>query len=38
MLVGQGKKFELWSEESWTALLDEAVDDEVPPEMQSLSL
>ena len=38
MLVGQGKKFELWSEASWAALLDEVVDDEVPPEMQTLSL
>ncbi len=38
MLVGQGKKFELWSEAGWSALLDEAVDDEIPPEMQTLSL
>ncbi len=38
MLVGQGKKLELWSEESWLALLDEPVDDDIPSEMQSLSL
>ncbi|MCV6626697.1 MAG: division/cell wall cluster transcriptional repressor MraZ [Cellvibrionaceae bacterium] len=38
MLVGQGKKFELWSEESWFALLDEEVDEEIPAEMQTLAL
>ena len=38
MLVGQGKKLELWSEESWLALLDEPADDEIPSEMLSLSL
>jgi MraZ protein len=38
MLVGQGKKLELWSEESWLALLNEVVDDEIPSEMLSLSL
>lgn len=38
MLVGQGKKFELWSEDSWFALLDAPVDDELPNEMLSLSL
>lgn len=38
MLVGQGKKFELWSEESWLALLNEPVEDEYPAEMLSLSL
>lgn len=38
MLVGQGKKLELWSEESWLALLNEPVDDEMPSEMLSLSL
>ncbi len=38
MLVGQGKRLELWSEERWTAWLDESsVDDEMPEEMQSLS-
>ncbi|GGY62707.1 transcriptional regulator MraZ [Cellvibrio zantedeschiae] len=38
MLVGQGKKLELWSEGSWLALLDEPADDEIPSEMLSLSL
>jgi MraZ protein len=38
MLVGQGKKLELWSEESWLALLNEPVDEELPSEMLSLSL
>lgn len=38
MLVGQGKKLELWSEDSWGALLNEPADDELPPEMLSLSL
>ena len=38
MMVGQGKKFELWSEESCVALLNEPVEDEIPAEMLSLSL
>ncbi len=38
MLVGQGKKLELWSEESWLALLNEPINDEIPNEMLSLSL
>lgn len=39
MLVGQGKKFELWSESRWFDWLDESDgDDEMPPEMLSLSL
>lgn len=38
MLVGQGKKLELWSEESWLALLNQPVDDDIPAEMLSLSL
>lgn len=38
MLVGQGSKFELWSEDSWLALLDEPADDEIPDELLSLSL
>lgn len=38
MLVGQGKKLELWSEESWLALLNEPADDDIPAEMLSLSL
>jgi MraZ protein len=37
MLVGLGNKLELWSEDSWTALLDEPADDEMPEEMLSLS-
>ncbi len=39
MLVGQGKKLELWSEERWFAWLDASEDDdEMPPEMEALSL
>lgn len=39
MLVGQGKKLELWSEERWQAWMDEAEgDEEIPAEMLSLSL
>ncbi|GLS25586.1 division/cell wall cluster transcriptional repressor MraZ [Marinibactrum halimedae] len=39
MLVGQGKKLELWSEDRWVNWLDESDDDDViPEEMQSLSL
>jgi len=39
MLVGQGKKFELWSEQSWFDWLDDAdLDEDVPEEMKSLSL
>lgn len=39
MLVGQGKKFELWSEQKWLDWLDASeLDDEIPEEMQSLSL
>lgn len=39
MLVGQGKKLELWSEEEWAKYLDAAGDDEeIPPEVLSLSL
>lgn len=39
MLVGQGKKLELWSEEHWFDWLDEAADDdEMPPEMEVLDL
>ncbi|MGM0570336.1 division/cell wall cluster transcriptional repressor MraZ [Marinobacter sp.] len=39
MLIGQGKKLELWSEERWFAFLDEDDgDDEMPPEMEALSL
>ncbi len=39
MLVGQGKKLELWSESHWSAWLDESDgEDVIPEEMQSLSL
>jgi MraZ protein len=39
MLVGQGKKFELWSEDSWFNWLDEAdQDDDIPEQMLNLSL
>ncbi|MBB5212171.1 division/cell wall cluster transcriptional repressor MraZ [Microbulbifer hydrolyticus] len=39
MLVGQGKKLELWSEERWLSWLDDSEDDgEMPEEMASLSL
>ena len=39
MLIGQGKKLELWSEERWYAWLDESSgDDEMPPEMEASSL
>ena len=38
LLVGQGKKFELWSEDSWLALLSEPATDQIPAEMLSLSL
>lgn len=39
MLIGQGKKLELWSEERWFAWLDESDDDaDMPVEMESLSL
>ena len=39
VLIGQGKKLELWSEERWFAWLDESSGDEdMPPEMEALSL
>lgn len=39
MLVGQGKKLELWSEERWFDWLNDEDDgDEMPAEMESLSL
>ena len=39
MLVGQGKKLELWSEEGWMAWIDDSEGDgEMPEEMASLSL
>lgn len=38
MLVGQGKKFELWSEQSWVDLLDAPAEGEAPGELLALSL
>ena len=39
MLVGQGKKLELWSEERWLEWIDDVGGDEpVPDEMLTLSL
>lgn len=43
MLVGQGKKFELWSETQWNAgrdkwLSKENLDEPLPPELESFSL
>lgn len=38
MLVGQGRKLELWSEDRWMSWLDDEGDGEMPEEMVSLSL
>lgn len=39
MLVGQGRKFELWSDERWFEWLDASDgDDDIPDELLSLSL
>lgn len=38
ILVGLGRKFELWDEISWLKTLAEADDEELPAEMLSLSL
>jgi MraZ protein len=43
MLIGQGKKFELWSEEHWDRCRDDYLDegsdaDALPEEMMNLSL
>ncbi len=38
MLVGLGKKFELWDEEAWLTSVAESDDDELPADMLSLSL
>jgi MraZ protein len=43
MLIGQGNKFELWSDERWSARRDEWLADEgeqagLPQELESLSL
>lgn len=39
MLVGQGRKLELWGEDAWTAWLESSKDlDDITEEMASLSL
>lgn len=43
MLVGQGKKFELWSEAGWSErrnqwLSEESSEEALPPELESFSL
>ena len=38
MLVGQGKKLELWSEENWAKYIAAEDDEEFPPEVLALSL
>ncbi|RYZ97191.1 MAG: transcriptional regulator MraZ [Moraxellaceae bacterium] len=38
MLVGLGKKFELWDEAAWISTLADDGDADLPPEMLSLSL
>ena len=38
MLVGLGKKFELWNEDDWLQTVAATEDDEMPAEMLSLSL
>ncbi len=43
MLIGQGKKFEIWSETGWQQgrnewLAEETSDELLPPELQTLSL
>ena len=39
MLVGQGKKFELWSEERWNAWMDDIEgDDDMPEALLNLTL
>lgn len=38
MLVGQGKRLELWSEEGWTTWLNASDDGDLTAEMQALSL
>ncbi len=38
VLVGLGDKAELWSEQSWNDMLDEADDEPMPEEMSNLSL
>ncbi len=38
MLVGQGKKFEIWDEDAWYKVLENLDDDDIPDEMMSLPL
>jgi MraZ protein len=43
VLVGQGKKFELWDEDAWNAkreawLKQETAEEEIPEEIKGLSL
>lgn len=41
VLVGQGKKFELWNQESWEQLIEKAGDlnqEGLPPELEGFSL
>lgn len=38
MLIGLGKKFELWGEEAWLQTIADVDEDELPAEMASLSL
>ncbi len=36
MLTGVGDKLELWDELTWNALMDEAPDDDIPEQLESL--
>ncbi|ROQ20836.1 MraZ protein [Marinimicrobium koreense] len=38
MLVGLGDKMELWNEDSWQDLIEQPLDTELSPELQSLTL
>lgn len=38
MLVGQVKKFEVWSEERWAAILNDPAEGEMPDELLTLAL
>ncbi len=41
VLVGQGKKFELWNEDTWNQMMDAATEFEsgsLPPELEGFSL
>jgi len=37
MLVGLGNKLELWDEASWSALMDQPAEGEMPADLQNLS-